>query len=84
MGNADNGKKLYPGNTCDTCHGTSGEGASQGPKIVPPGGFASFISQLRTPANKMPPYSKEKLSDAEVADIYAFLQSLAGTAPSSK
>src|SRR5436853_490516 len=84
-GNAVNGKKLYPANTCDTCHGMAGEGGSQGPKIVPPGEFASFISQLRTPANKMPPYSNEKLSDTEIDDIYAFLQSLAGTAaPSSR
>jgi len=80
-GNAENGKKLYPRNTCDTCHGMSGEGADQGPQIVPPGGYASFVSQMRTPANKMPAYSKERLSDAEVADIYAFLQSLGSTAP---
>src|SRR6266581_1182230 len=48
-GNAENGKKLYPSHTCDTCHGMSGEGADQGPKIVPPGSFPSFVSQLRTP-----------------------------------
>ena len=38
--------------------------------------FPAFVSQLRTPRNQMPPYTAKVLSEADLADIYAFLQSL--------
>ena len=38
--------------------------------------FPAFTNQLRTPRNQMPPYTAKVLSDADVADIYAYLQTL--------
>jgi mono/diheme cytochrome c family protein len=34
--------------------------------------------QLRNPSNDMPAYSEPVMSDKEIADIFAFVQSLPG------
>jgi mono/diheme cytochrome c family protein len=75
-GNPGNGKKLYDTNNCNLCHGVTGEGGGTGPQIAPdPIEFPKFIGQLRHPADQMPSYDEKMVSDAEVADIYAFLKS---------
>jgi len=82
-GDAANGKRLYLADGCFTCHGRSGQGgAFNGPapslaKTDMP--FDGFKAELRDPANDMPAYSMAVLSDQEIADIYAFVQSLPGT-----
>jgi acetolactate synthase-1/2/3 large subunit len=79
-GDAVNGKRLYLADGCFTCHGRSGQGgAFNGPapslaKTEMP--FDGFKAQLRDPANDMPAYSTAVLSDQEIADMYAFVQSL--------
>ena len=81
-GDAGNGKRLYLADGCFTCHGRSGQGgAFNGPapslaKTEMP--FDGFKAQLREPANDMPAYSTAVLSDREIADMYAFVQSLPG------
>jgi mono/diheme cytochrome c family protein len=81
-GDVGNGKRLYLAVGCFTCHGRSGQGgAFNGPapslaKIELP--FDGFKAQLRDPANDMPAYSTAVLSDQEIADMYAFVQSLPG------
>ena len=35
--------------------------------------FAAFTHQVRSPRNEMPPYTAKVLSDADLADIYAFV-----------
>ncbi len=77
-GNAQHGKTVYIRVGCYECHGWDGQsGGNTGSKIGPnPWPFAAFTFQLRTPINSMPPYTSKVLSDAEVADIYAFIQSL--------
>jgi mono/diheme cytochrome c family protein len=40
--------------------------------------FDGFKGQLRNPANDMPAFSDAVLSDQEIADIYAFVESLPG------
>ena len=81
-GDAGNGKRLYLADGCFTCHGRSGQGgAFNGPapslaKTDMP--FDGFRAQLRDPANDMPAYSAVVLSDQEIADMYAFVQSLPG------
>jgi mono/diheme cytochrome c family protein len=37
--------------------------------------FGAFVFQVRTPRDQMPPYTAKVLSDAQLADIYAFVQS---------
>ena len=43
--------------------------------------FDGFKGQPRQPANDMPAYSEKQMSDKQVADIYAFVQSLPGPLP---
>ena len=74
-GNPENGKKLYNSNTCDGCHGLSGEGGGAGPRIAPdPIPFPQFLAQLRHPADAMPAYDDQTITDAQLGDIYAFLK----------
>jgi mono/diheme cytochrome c family protein len=80
-GNAGNGKTLYSDKMCAQCHGPAGEGSSIGPKLaagLP--AYAGFVNQLRMPIDKMPAFGPDSVSDAQAADIYAFLQSLGGSA----
>ena len=84
-GDAAHGKQIFLEIGCFTCHGRSGQGgAYNGPapilaKTALP--FDGFKGQLRNPVNDMPAYSDAVLSDKDVADIYAFLQTLPSRRP---
>ena len=84
-GDAVEGKRLYLAKGCFTCHGRSGQGgAMNGPapilaKTAMP--FDGFKGQLRQPMSDMPAYSETVMSDEQIADIYAFLQTLPGPLP---
>ena len=76
-GNAANGKKLFSTDGCYECHGYEGQGGSAGARLAPrPIAFAAFLRYVRHPTNQMPPYTAKVISDQELADIYAFLQSI--------
>ena len=85
LGDAAEGKRLYLTVGCFLCHGRAGQGgALNGPapmlaKTAMP--FDGFKGQLRQPANEMPAYADMVMSDRQIADIYAFVQSLAGPRP---
>ncbi|HTA41077.1 MAG TPA: c-type cytochrome [Bryobacteraceae bacterium] len=71
-----NGKKLFDSYGCYQCHGHDGHGGA-GARLAPnPIPFAAFSKYVRQPAGEMPPYTKKVVSDQELADIYAYLQSL--------
>jgi mono/diheme cytochrome c family protein len=81
-GDAANGKRIYLADGCFTCHGRSGQGgAYNGPvpilahTALP---FDGFAGQVRNPVNDMPAFSDAVLSDKDIADIYAFVESLPG------
>ncbi len=76
-GNAENGKKLFKADGCYQCHGYEGQGAAgTGAKLAPnPIPFPALVKYVRAPKGQMPPYTAKVISDAELADIYAFLQS---------
>lgn len=79
-GNAQNGKKLFMSDGCYECHGRLGQGAAQtgGARIGPPIlDFEGFESYVRRPINQMPPYTSKALPNQDVADIYAYLKSIA-------
>ena len=78
-GNAKAGQQVYKAVGCWQCHGTAGQGgAITGPRLAPSAlPYAAFVQQLRTPQNAMPPYEPKVLSNADVANIYAFLKSVA-------
>ncbi len=83
-GNKENGKKLFVNNGCYQCHGREGQGAAQatGPRIGPPQlSFEAFGKYLHHPTGQMPPYTSKVVSDQELADIYAYLQSKPKAAP---
>jgi mono/diheme cytochrome c family protein len=83
-GDAANGKRLYL-TTCFACHGRSGQGgAMNGPapilaRTAMP--FDGFKAQLREPVSDMPAYSEAVMSDQQIADIYAFVETLPGPLP---
>jgi mono/diheme cytochrome c family protein len=82
-GNVDNGKQLFASSDCGTCHGTLAKGISGlGPQVTP-SAFAipEFVNYVRHPSGTMRPFSSQDLSDSQLVDIYAYLQSLS---PSSK
>lgn len=87
-GNAAEGKRIYLVTGCFFCHGRSGQGGNlNGPapilaKTEMP--WEGFINQLRHPINEMPAYAERVMPDKQVADIYAFLQSLPGPLPNAK
>src|SRR6202035_3106118 len=82
-GNAQKGKDSFNTHMCATCHGPQGQGAV-GPAIAPPPrGFGDFTRYVRMPAGKMPPFTPQAVSDADLADIYAFLQSANPAPPSN-
>ena len=84
-GNVEAGKKIFARDGCYECHGHEGQGAVQGagPRIGPPQlSFEAFSKYVHQPAGQMPPYTSKVISDQELADIYAYLQSRPKAAPS--
>jgi mono/diheme cytochrome c family protein len=77
-GSASNGEKLYNAQGCYQCHGMVGQGSSfSGPRVIGPVmPTPGFVKQLREPRYEMPPYTDKVLSDAQIGDIIAYLQSL--------
>jgi mono/diheme cytochrome c family protein len=77
-GDAANGKRLFMTVGCYECHGTTGAGGGPaGPRLAPnPLPFVGVKAKLRTASGRMPVFSEAVLKDAEVADIYAYLQSI--------
>ncbi|HEV7967154.1 MAG TPA: cytochrome c [Candidatus Acidoferrales bacterium] len=84
-GNAETGKKIFTKDGCYECHGREGQGAAQGagPRIGPLQlSFESFTKYVHQPTGQMPPYTSKVISDQELADIYAYLQSRPKATPS--
>ncbi|MBM3818854.1 MAG: cytochrome c [Acidimicrobiia bacterium] len=69
------GAALYRKVGCFQCHVNEGQGGANGPRLGPnPIPLPRFIQYVRKPAGDMPPYSAKVLSERELGDIYAFLQ----------
>jgi len=77
-GDAKNGRRIYTSYGCYECHGYVGQGSTAtGPRLAPdPIPLAAFKRYVREPRGDMPPYTAKVVSDQELADMYAFLQSL--------
>src|SRR5262245_6271752 len=73
---AENGKALFQNYSCYACHGYAGHGSGNGARLVPrrlP--LPAFIAFVRRPA-RMPSYSAKVLSDAQLADLWAYIGTL--------
>ena len=74
-GDAVKGKATFLRVGCYECHGTAGQGGT-GPHLGPnPRTVESLIAFVRKPTG-MPAYSPKVLSDADIADIRAYLASV--------
>ena len=84
-GDADKGKIAYVKNGCYQCHGFMGQGGQAGSKLAPkPMPHEAFVKFVRTTNRAMPPYSDQILSNEDLADIYAYLETIpAGPDPKS-
>jgi mono/diheme cytochrome c family protein len=72
----EKGKSEFLQHGCWQCHGYQGQGGV-GPKLAPnPIPFDTLSNFVRTTSRQMPPFSKQILSDEDLADIYAYLQSV--------
>ena len=78
---AEKGKAAYVKNGCWQCHGFVGQGGPAGPKLAPnPLPLAALSAFIRNTNGRMPPYQEAVLSEADLADIHAYLQSIAPAA----
>jgi len=63
---------------CYECHGTLGQGSPvTGPKLAPnPLPYDTLSAFVRTSNGPMPPFRESILPNADLEDIYAYLQSI--------
>jgi ubiquinol-cytochrome c reductase cytochrome c subunit len=80
--NADHGKRLFVKDGCYQCHGYQGQGGAAGPRLAPrPIVLAALTAYVRHPTGQMPPYTSKVLSEADLADIHAYLSSIPAPPP---
>jgi len=73
---AERGKEVFHRVGCYECHNYQGQGGV-GPRLAPnPMPFDGLKNYVRNANGNMPPYRANVLSDDEVVDIYAYLQSI--------
>jgi mono/diheme cytochrome c family protein len=79
-GDAQKGKVAFVKNGCWQCHDYNGQGsvATSNGKVIARTQLPvdAFISFVHTTNGAMPPFRPQVLSDADLTDIYAYLQSL--------
>jgi mono/diheme cytochrome c family protein len=81
-GDARKGKEFYLNYKCYACHGYSGQNGP-GARLVPTRmNLSGFTAYVRNP-RQMPPYTAKAVPDANLADIFAYLQTLPRS-PSAK
>ena len=74
-GDAAHGKELYVKYTCYACHSFDGHGGA-GARLVPMKMLLPvFTAYVRAP-RQMPAYREKMMSDAELADVYAYIKSI--------
>ena len=76
-GDATKGKATFVRVGCFECHGHQGQGGVAGLKLAPdPLPFETLVAFVRTSSGPMPSYSAKILSDDDLSDIYAYLESI--------
>src|SRR5215210_8333386 len=78
QGDAAKGKANFERVGCWQCHGHEGQGGREGPRIAAPVPLAypALSRFVRTTSGDMPPFTEKVLSNQELTDIYAYLQSV--------
>src|SRR6188474_93214 len=82
-GDGANGKRIYMRNGCYQCHGTVGQGGLAGARLAQTKmtltAFTAFVRN--PPPGSMPPYRAKVMSDQELADVFAYVQSVPPPVP---
>ena len=69
-------RELFIRYGCYQCHGYEGQGG-EGLRIAPsPYPFDAFAAKVRKPANEMPAYAPEVLSDADLQALYRYVRAI--------
>ena len=79
-GNAANGKDLFVKYSCYACHGFDGHGGAGARISATKLTQAAFTAYVRNP-RQMPSYSTKVLTDAQLADLYAYIKTLMDSPP---
>lgn len=84
-GDVENGKRVFMRDGCYQCHGTVGQGGLAGARLAQTKlTLAGFTVYVRNPApGSMPPYRAKVMTDKELADIYAYVQSVPPPVPTA-
>lgn len=81
-GDAANGKRLFLRDGCYQCHGYAGQGGAAGARIAATALNAkALIHYVRAPAGQMPAYIDKVISDQELTDVWAYLQTMPKAKP---
>jgi mono/diheme cytochrome c family protein len=69
-------RELFVRYGCYQCHGYEGQGG-EALRIAPsPYPFEAFAAKVRKPANEMPAYAPEVLSDADLQTLYRYVSAI--------
>jgi len=84
-GDGANGKRIFMRDGCYQCHGTVGQGGLAGARLAQTKlSLAGFTAYVRNPPpGSMPPYRAKVMTDQELADIYAYVQSVPPPVPAA-
>lgn len=80
-GNVQNGKDLYLKYGCYACHNYAGHGGTAGARLVPMRRTVESFTAFVRNATTMPPYTVKVLSDAQLADVWAYVKTLPDSPP---
>ena len=81
-GDAANGHKLFLRDGCYECHGYGGQGGAAGARIANIALNAQgLIRYVRAPGGQMPAYTDKVITDQELTDIHAYLQTMPKAKP---
>jgi len=78
MGDAKHGSAIFSQN-CSSCHGAAGAGGNVGPTLKGEKGrkdYAEAVAWIKNPKPPMPKLYPSPLSDSDVADVAAYVESL--------
>jgi len=76
QGDPARGMTVWAQKNCKSCHGTMGEGRYAGPRAGDGFTAEQWINQVRNPRSMMPAFRPDQVSDQEVADMNAYMQTL--------
>jgi mono/diheme cytochrome c family protein len=72
----DDGRVAFTSYGCYQCHGYEGQGEAAPRLAAKPYTLDVFATFVRKPPNEMPAYARSVLSDATLASIYRYVQSI--------